>query len=122
MSKTNSASQKLKKFHAENEGNVTFVLPKTKIEVVFPKNLKHRDWRRALSMAKNNITEAQIYYVLKIATFDGDKLTAADWNAYMPLSDANELLAEVFVGSDEDDDDWGDGTDEEAGNGQTTKA
>lgn len=117
----NAAQLKLKKNRDENAGNATFTMPETDIKVEYPKFRKHGDWQRCLRMAKNNIGEAQILYACKIATFDGFKITANDWRAYMPLSDANELLGEIFGG--DDDEDWNSDEDgeEELGNGKQAK-
>lgn len=109
---------KLKKYRTENEGNTTHTLTETGIVVEFPKFRKHGDWQRALRIAKNKIGAAQVLYICKIATFDGEKLTPADFDTYIPNNDANELLMEIF--GDDDDDDWGD--EEEVGNDQPTKA
>lgn len=101
--------EKLKAHKASNEGNQTITLPETGVEVTFPKFRKHGDWTRALSMAKNKLFDAQVIYLCKIATFDGEKITTADFRAYIPTNDANELLSEVF-GDDEDD--WDEDEDE----------
>ncbi|AEV36810.1 hypothetical protein PSE_2300 [Pseudovibrio sp. FO-BEG1] len=53
-------------------------------------------------MAKNKIGKAQILYICKVCTFDGEKLSEADWRAYIPMEDANDLMGEIFGGSDDE--------------------
>ncbi|MCZ4273302.1 hypothetical protein [Maritalea porphyrae] len=114
---SNKAVEKLKKSKQENSGNDDFTLPSSGVKVEWPKFLEHGDWQRSLRMSKNDIHTAQALYVCKIATFDGEKITVADWGKYVPINEANELLAKIFVGDDESDS-W----DEEVGNEAKTKA
>ncbi|SDR15518.1 hypothetical protein [Pseudovibrio sp. Tun.PSC04-5.I4] len=101
---------KLKAHRDANQGTARFTLPETGVVVVYPKFRRHGDWTRSLRLAKNKIGKAQILYLCKIATFDGEKLTEADFNTYIPMNDANELLGEVFGGDDDlDEDDEGNG-------------
>ncbi|MCT4654359.1 MAG: hypothetical protein N4A65_00980 [Cohaesibacter sp.] len=102
--KTLSVIDKLKAHRAANEGEASFPLPETGITVTFPKFRNHGQWQRCLRLAKNNLSKAQLLYICQIAKFDGEKLTDSDFRAYVPLNDANELLAEIFGGSDEDED------------------
>ncbi|SDQ17329.1 hypothetical protein [Pseudovibrio sp. Tun.PSC04-5.I4] len=106
---------KLKAHRAAKQGSAHFTLPETGVFVVYPEFRRHGDWTRSLRIAKNKIGKAQILYLCKIATFDGEKLTEADFAAYIPMNDANELLGEVFGGGDDLDED-------DEGNGKTTTA
>ncbi|KZK97283.1 MULTISPECIES: hypothetical protein [unclassified Pseudovibrio] len=103
---------KLKAYRAANQGDATFTLPQTQVIVEFPKFRKHGAWTQVLAMAKNKIAKAQILYICKVCTFDGEKLSEADWRTYIPMEDANELMGEIFGGSDEEleEDDEGNGS------------
>jgi hypothetical protein len=94
---------KLKAYRSANEGDETFVLPETGVTVTFPKFRKHGVWASCTRMAKNNLGKAQVLYICRVAKFDGETITASDFGAYIPLTDANELLAEVFTGGEDDD-------------------
>ncbi|SNY91455.1 hypothetical protein SAMN04515647_1676 [Cohaesibacter sp. ES.047] len=107
--KRSSVIDKLKNYRASNEGDATFTLPETGVTVSYPKFRKHGVWASALRIAKNKLGKAQILYVCRICLFDGEKLTEADFREYIPMSDANELLAEIFGSDDEDEDDEGNG-------------
>ncbi|WP_102866730.1 hypothetical protein [Pseudovibrio exalbescens] len=107
---------KLKAYRTANDGTESFTLPETRVDVTFPKFRKHGAWTRALSLAKNKIGRAQILYICNICQFDGEKITEADWNAYIPDTDGNALLAEIFGGPDEDLEE------DDEGNGSTTAA
>ena len=99
--------KKLREHLEENSGTETFTLPKTGILVTYPEFLEHGKWQQALRRSKGDITRAQVTYICAVCTFDGDTITRSHWDKFMPLSDGNELLAEVFVGSDDDGDEAG---------------
>nr|WP_321527032.1 hypothetical protein [uncultured Cohaesibacter sp.] len=107
--KRSSVIDKLKSYRSANEGDARFTLPETGVVVSFPKFRKHGVWASALRLAKNKLGKAQILYICRICLFDGEKLTEADFREYIPMSDANELLAEIFGSDDEDEDDEGNG-------------
>ncbi|MBO9421707.1 hypothetical protein J7481_19525 [Labrenzia sp. R4_2] len=94
---------KLKAYRAANEGDETFVLPETGVTVTFPKFRKHGVWASCTRLAKNNLGKAQVLYICRVAKFDGETITASDFGAYIPLTDANELMTEVFVAGEDDD-------------------
>ena len=95
---------KLKQHRDDNSGDATVLLKETKVTVTYPKFRNHGIWSGCMRAAKNKVTEAQVFYVCKLANFDGEKLTATDFNAYIPMSDATDLLAEIFDGSDDAED------------------
>ena len=96
---------KLKAYRSANEGDAAFVLPETGVTVTFPKFRKHGTWVSCLNLAKNKLSKAQILYICRVARFDGEILTDTDFRAYIPMQDANELMAEVFGGGDDEDED-----------------
>lgn len=102
-----SVIDKLKAHRAAHDGETVFLMPETGVSVTFPAFRNHGQWQRCLRLAKNDLTKAQILYICQIAQFDGQKLTDSDFRSYIPLNDANELLAEIFGGSDGEDDDAG---------------
>lgn len=102
-----SVIDKLKAHRSTHEGEASFPLPETGITVTFPKFRNHGKWQRHLRLAKNNLSKAQILYICDIAKFDGQKITDSDFRTYVPLNDANDLLAEIFGGSDDDEDEEG---------------
>lgn len=96
---------RLKAYRAAHEGDERFVLPETGVTVSFPKFRKHGTWVSCLRLARNNLAKAQILYICRVSRFDGETITEADFSAYIPMQDANELLAEVFGGASAEDDD-----------------
>lgn len=105
--KRSAVIDKLKNYRSANEGDALFELPETKVTVTYPKFRKHGDWATCLRLAKNKLGKAQILYICRVCLFDDEKLTEADFRIYIPMSDANELMAELFGGPDEDEDDEG---------------
>jgi len=97
---------KFKAYREENDGNATLTLPETGVVAVYPKFRNHGLWMQAQRLAKNNIQKAQAMYICKVATFDGEQLTLTDFNAYVPLRDAVELMGEIFGDPDENEDDF----------------
>jgi len=105
--KRSSVIDKLKNYRSAHEGDATFELPETKVTVSYPKFRKHGDWATSLRLAKSKLDKAQILYICRVCLFDGEKLTEADFRSYIPMGDANELMAELFGGPDDDEDDEG---------------
>lgn len=99
--------EKLKAYKKTREGDAMFTLPETGIAVTYPAFRSHGKWQRCMRRNKGDVAKAQIDYITTIATFDGQRITVADWEEYVPMADANALLAAVFVG-DEDEDEAGD--------------
>lgn len=95
---------KLKAYRERRQGMETFTLEETGVEVSFPKFRSHGVWMNALRMAKGSLQKAQVLYICKVATFDGERLTKADYEKYIPMEDSNDILARLFGGSDDDDD------------------
>lgn len=106
-----SVVEKLKAYRASKADNETVTLPETGVVVSFPAFRSHGAWANALRLAKNKLDKAQVLYACKVCTFDGQKITASDYEKYIPMIDSNELLGRLIGGSDNDD-----GEDE--GNGQ----
>lgn len=96
---------KLKAHRAANEGDASFTLPETQVEVAFPKFRNHGTWMSCLRMAKNNLSKAQILYLCRVCKFDGEKLTETDFRSYVPMNDANELIAAIFGSYDDGEED-----------------
>lgn len=105
--KRSSVIDKLKTYRRDNEGDARFTLPETGVTVTYPKFRKHGVWASALRLAKNKLGKAQVLYICRICLFDGEKLTEADFREYIPMTDANELLGEIFGSDDSDEDDEG---------------
>ncbi|MEL7430443.1 MAG: hypothetical protein AAFN43_10635 [Pseudomonadota bacterium] len=104
--------EKMRAYKDSQSGTHTLdPLPMTGVVVSFPKFLNHGVWQRHMRRAKGDVAAAQIAYVCSVASFDGEKITPAHWEEFIPLADANEILAAIFAGVDGDED--------EAGNGET---
>ena len=88
--------EKLKKYRDAHEGEEEFTLPATGIVCRWPKFMSHGRWQRALRLAQGDFARAQVLYVVSNVTFDGEKLTEADFNELLPLEDALALAAAVF--------------------------
>ncbi|EFO32501.1 conserved hypothetical protein [Roseibium sp. TrichSKD4] len=95
---------RLKAYRDQHSGSDTFPLPETGVVVSLPKFRSHGAWSSCLRMAKNNIQKAQVLYICKVVTFDGEKLTAADYDKYIPLEDSMELLSRMFGGTGDEED------------------
>ena len=91
-----SVVDKLKKYRARHEGEEEFTLPATGIVCHWPKFMSHGNWQKALRLAQGDFARAQVLYIINNVTFDGEKLTAADFDALLPLEDALALTAAVF--------------------------
>ena len=87
---------KLKKYRAAHEGEATFTLPATGIVCRWPTFMNHGRWQKALRLAQGDFGRAQVLYIIANVSFDGETLTAADYDELLPLSDALALTAEVF--------------------------
>ena len=87
---------KLKKYRDEHDGEEQLTLPATGIVCSWPKFMNHGRWQRALRLAQGDFARAQVLYVVGNVTFDGEKLTASDFDALLPLEDALTLVAAVF--------------------------
>ena len=94
---------KLAAHKAAASGEAELTLPETGVVATYPKFRNHGVWQRAMRRNKGNVATAQIDYVTQICRFDGEKITLADWDEYMPMADANELLAAIFAGDDDED-------------------
>ena len=91
---------KLRAHKNAKRGERDTTLPETGIRVTWPAFLNHGTWQKAMRRNKGNVAAAQTDYMTQICRFDGEKITVADWEEFIPLGDANELLAAVFAGSD----------------------
>lgn len=69
---------KLKKNRDEKSGDESITLKGCGVKVSYPLFRNHGMWSGAMRMAKNDINAAQVYYLCKVARFDGEKLTATD--------------------------------------------
>ena len=87
---------KLKKYRAAHEGEEEFTLPATGIVCRWPRFMNHGRWQKALRLAQGDFARAQVLYIINNVTFDGEKLTAADFDELLPLEDALALTAAVF--------------------------
>lgn len=96
---------KLKAYREKHSGDESHTMTKTGVEVTYPAFRNHGIWQQAMRMAKNDIGKAQVLYVCKICLFDGERLTQTDFSTYVPMEDSAELLAEVFGGDEDDEDD-----------------
>ncbi len=103
---TTTASGGLSKLKAHRDANskeCEFRLPKTGVMVKYPGFVKHGDLARCMRMAKGDAIKAQTMFVCKYAKFEGDTLTLADFEAFVPMSDAIALFAEIFDDGEEDE-------------------
>ena len=91
-----SVVDKLKKYRERHEGEEEFTLPATGIVCRWPKFMNHGRWQKALRLAQGDFARAQVLYIINNVTFDGEKLTAADFDELLPLEDALALTAAVF--------------------------
>ena len=87
---------KLKKYREQHEGEEEFTLPATGIVCRWPKFMNHGRWQKALRLARGDFGRAQVLYIVSNVSFDGEKLTAADFDELLPLEDALALTAAVF--------------------------
>ncbi len=90
------AVEKLKKYREAREGEEEFTLPATGVVCRWPKFMNHGRWQKALRLAQGDFARAQVLYIVSNVTFDGGKLTAADFDELLPLEDALSLMAAVF--------------------------
>lgn len=95
--------EKLKQHRDANSGEASILLPQTNVRVSYPKFRNHGVWMQSMRMAKNDVSTAQTYYVCKVATFDGENMTATDFSAFIPMGDASELLVAIFGGAEDED-------------------
>ncbi|WP_310620885.1 hypothetical protein [Flexibacterium corallicola] len=102
---TSGVIARLKAHRKAQEGDRTVILSETGVTVTFPKFIKHGDWGSAMRMAKNKHDKAQVLLIVKLARFDGEKITETDYRTYIPFSDSSQLLGEFFGGEDELDED-----------------
>ena len=91
-----SVVDRLKKYRERHEGEEEFTLPATGIVCRWPRFMNHGRWQKALRLAQGDFARAQVLYIVANVTFDGEKLTAADFDELLPLEDALALTAAVF--------------------------
>lgn len=92
---------KLKAYRDSHNGENAFTMPRTKVQVTFPDFINHGDLNRCMRMAKGDAVKAQTMFICKYAKFDGETITLADFNAFIPMSDVVVLHNEIF---DDDED------------------
>jgi len=102
MSEKKSVIERLKAFRDAHEGEAELTLPRTGVVARWPRFMSHGQWQKALRLAGGDFARAQVLYIVQNVSFDGEKLTEADFNALLPLEDALQLTAAVFGQQDEE--------------------
>ena len=90
------AIAKLKAYREANTGNKEFTLPKTGVIVSFPAFMQHSHLQTCMRLAKQNMVKAQVIYVCKYCTFDGERLTVTDFETYVSADDAGAAVHRTF--------------------------
>jgi hypothetical protein len=91
-----SVIERLKRYRDEHEGEEELVLPATGVTCRWPKFMNHGRWQKALRLARGDFNRAQTLYVIGNVTFDGERITAADFDELLPVEDALTLTAAVL--------------------------
>ncbi len=96
MSEKKSVIERLKAYRDAHEGEAELELPRTGVVARWPKFMSHGAWQKALRLAQGDFARAQVLYIVGNVSFDGERLTEADYNSLLPLEDALQLTAAVF--------------------------
>ncbi len=94
--------ERLKAYRDAHEGEAELTLPRTSVVARWPKFMSHGRWQKALRLAGGDFARAQVLYIIQNVTFDGERLTEADYNSLLPLEDALALTAAVFGQPDDE--------------------
>lgn len=97
---------RLRQHKAGKSGFDSTILPETGITARWPQFKSHGIWMKATRLAKGDTQGAMNFYLPLICTFDGEKLSLAEFKELMPTGDILYLLGKVLgdmVPGDEDD-------------------
>ncbi|MFT4098178.1 MAG: hypothetical protein QM651_13755 [Rhodoblastus sp.] len=99
---------KLAAAKAAKTGEETFPLPVSGVVVSLPRFKPYFAWTKAQRLGDGDSGKTQVYYILELATFDGEKLTFGDYRELIDAADHLQIIGKVFGGaSDAKDDDAG---------------
>lgn len=96
--------------HRDAAGGVeTIQLSETGVMVSVPKFKPYGAWAKAQRLAGKDQGALQIYYILELCRFDGERLTFGDYRELIPSPDHIELIGAVFASGKDDEGDAGNG-------------
>lgn len=98
-----SVLDKLRAHKDGHAGDTSFVLAETGVTVTLPKFRPHDTWIRSQRLGKSDPMLAQVYYIVALAKFDGERLTAGDYRELIPAGDHMAIVTKVFNGPDDDE-------------------
>jgi len=101
--KTSPVLEKLKAHRAATDGVDTFVLEETGVAVTVPMFKPYAAWQKAQRVAGKDQGSLQVYYILELCTFDGERLTFGDYRELIPSPDHIKIVGEVFGAREADE-------------------
>lgn len=78
---------------AEMEG---FTLPVSKVRVTYPKFRPFDGWEKALLQAGGNAGSVNLYYILAVCKFDGERMMAGDYRELISDTDHQAIGNKLF--------------------------
>ncbi|MFD2678003.1 hypothetical protein [Camelimonas lactis] len=89
---------RLRRHKEATTGDHSFTLPNTGVVVTYPQFRGYEDWSRAQRMAGDDPTLINLYYIITVCAFDGEKLRAGDYRELIPSDDHLALSGRMFGG------------------------
>lgn len=74
----------------------SFELPISKVRVSYPKFRPFDGWERALAQAGGNPGAVNLYYIVQVCKFDGERLMAGDYRELVCDTDHAKITAKLF--------------------------
>lgn len=97
MDPTSGVLARLQHHRAEREGVVSFQLPETGVTVTFPKFKPYDLWQRAQRLGDGKTGQFQLYYIVALCQFDGERLTKNDYAELIPADDHVAILNHIYA-------------------------
>ena len=82
---------------AEEDG---FTLPVSKVRVSYPRFRAFDGWERAQLQAEGNAAAVNLYYIIQVCKFDGERLKAGDYRELISDTDHMAISAKLFQRGD----------------------
>ena len=80
---------------------VRFTLPDSGVEVAFPRFRPYAAWSRAQRLADGEPGRVQLYYIVEVCTFDGERLRANDYAELISTPDHIAIAGRVQASGEE---------------------